>query len=168
MISSVNGTKSAVSWFGAWKHLEHLWVMLIAKLRHRISHFREYKFKDSFQYILNLLFSCGKAIFPRFLTSQLLWRKIDPTGKKVRNIIFDISEKSNSRITQFSLHGDFAVVINFIILNSTVEYILGTYRFDELFFLEWSQLVLIWHSLFLSLWSMTLGTILCWQIIFST
>ena len=133
MISSVNVTKSAVSWFAAWKHLGHLWVMLLAKLRHRISNFRERKFKHSFQDIVNLLFSCGKAIFPRFLTSQLLWRKIDPTGKKIRNIIFNMLDKSNSGITQFLLHGDFTTVINFIILNSTVEYILGIYRFDDLF-----------------------------------
>ena len=133
MISSVNVTKSAVSWFEAWKQLEHLWVMLLAKLRHRISPFRERKFKDSFQDILNLLSSCGKAIFPRFLASQLLWQKIDPTGKKIRNIIFNMLDKSNSRITQFLLHGDFTTVINFIILNSTVEYILGIYRFNDFF-----------------------------------
>ena len=42
-------------------------------------------------------------------------------------------DKSNSGITQFLLHGDFTTVINFIILNSTVEYILGIYRFDDLF-----------------------------------
>ena len=75
----------------------------------------------------------GKVIFPRFLTSQLLWQKIDPTGKKIRNIIFNMLDKSNSGITQFLLHGDFTTVINFIILNSTVEYILGIYRFDDFF-----------------------------------
>ena len=50
---------------------------------------------------------------------------------KIRNISLNILENTNSQITQFSLYGD----KNFVILNSTIEYILATKRFDKPLFL---------------------------------
>ena len=60
--------------------------------------------------------------------------------KRIRNIINinpKILENTNSQITQFFLYRDknFTDSTNFIILNSTIEYILATKRFDEPLFL---------------------------------
>lgn len=146
--------------------------MLLTRLIYRISHFCKHKFKDSFQDILHLLFSCWKAISFSFSYVPITLTKGWPSlkKKKIRNINFNILEESNSRITLFFLHGDsdFTALTNFIILNSAIKYMLATNRFDILFFLEYFQFVLIWHSLFISLWSMILGTIFCWYIIFNT
>ena len=55
---------------------------------------------------------------------------------KIRNINPNILENNSSQITQFFLHGDknFAASTNFVILSSTIEYILATKRFDETLF----------------------------------
>ena len=52
---------------------------------------------------------------------------------KIRNINLNILENTNSQITRFLLYGDNNVTAstNFIILSSTMEYILATKRLDE-------------------------------------
>ena len=52
---------------------------------------------------------------------------------KIRNINLNILENTNSQITRFLLYGDnnFTASTNFIILSSTMEYILATRRLDE-------------------------------------
>ena len=64
--------------------------------------------------------------------SQLLWRKIDPP-EQIGNINPNILENTNSQITPFFLYGDknFTASTKFIILSSTIEYIMAAKRFDE-------------------------------------
>ena len=52
---------------------------------------------------------------------------------KIRNINPSILEHINSQTTKFLLHGDknFTASTNFVILSSTIEYILATKRFDK-------------------------------------
>ena len=59
---------------------------------------------------------------------------------KIRNINRNILGNTKSQITQFFLYGDndFTASTNFTILNSTIEYILATKRFDEPLFHQFS------------------------------
>ena len=115
-------------------------VKLLTRLRLGLSHLREHKFKQGFQDTLNRLCSCGKEVettfhfllsCPNYTDERLILLS------KIRNINSNILENTNSQITQLFLYGDknFTVSTNFVILSSTIEYILATKRFDEPLFL---------------------------------
>ena len=111
-------------------------VNLLTSLRLELSHLCEHRFKHSFQDTLNPSCSCGKEVKTtfHFLFSCLNYSDERLTLlNKIRNINPIILESTNSQITQFFLHGakNFIVSTNFIILISTLEYILATKRFDK-------------------------------------
>ena len=110
-------------------------VKLLTRLRFGLIHLCEHRFKHSFQDTLNPSCSCGKEVKTtfHFLLSCPNYFDERLTLMKIRNINPNILESTNSQITQFFLHGDknFIASTNFIILISTIEYILATKRFDE-------------------------------------
>ena len=80
------------------------------------------------------LCSCGKEVETIFLLSCLNYSDERLTLlSKIRNISPSILENTNSRITRFFLYGEKNVTAstNFIILSSTIEYMLATKKFDE-------------------------------------
>ena len=111
-------------------------VKLLTTLRLGLSHLREHKFKDSFHDILDPLCNCGKEVetpFDFLLSCPNYSDERLTLLSKIRNINPNILENTNSQITRFFLYGDknFTASTNFIILSSTIEYILATKRFDE-------------------------------------
>ena len=111
-------------------------VKLLTRLRLGLSHLREHKFKHSFQDTLNPLCSCGKEVETTFhflLSCPNYSDERLTLLSKIRNINSNILENTNSQITRFFLYGDknFTASTNFVILNSTIEYMLATKRFDE-------------------------------------
>ena len=111
-------------------------VKLLTRLRLGLSHLREHKFKHSFQDTLNPLCSCGKEVETTFhflLSCPNYSDERLTLLSKIRNINPNILENTNSQITRFFLYGDknFTASTNFIILSSTIEYILATKRFDK-------------------------------------
>ena len=111
-------------------------VKLLTRLRLGLSHLRERKFKHSFQNTFNPLCSCGKEVETtfHFLLSYLNYSDERLTIlSKIKNINPIILENTNSQITRFFLYGNknFTASTNFIILSSTIEYILATKRFDK-------------------------------------
>ena len=126
-------TATANSIFGCHKPIG---VELLTRLRLGLSHIREHKFKHNFQDTLNPLCSCGKKVETTFhflLSCPSYSDERLTLLSKIRDINTNISENTNSQITRFFLCGDknFTASTNFIILSSTIEYILATKRFDE-------------------------------------
>ena len=114
-------------------------VKLLTRLQLGLSHLREHKFKHSFQDTLNPLCSCGKELkttFDFLLSCPNYSDERLTLLSKITNINPNILENTDSQITQFILYGDknFTVSTNFVILNSTIEYILATKRSDETLF----------------------------------
>ena len=114
-------------------------VKLLTGLRLGLSHLREHKFKHGFQDTLNPFCTCGKEVETTFhflLSCSNYSDERLTLLSKIRNINPNILENTNSQITQLFLYGDknFTVTTNFVILNSTIEYILATKRFDEALF----------------------------------
>ena len=99
----------------------------------------EHEFRQKFQDTLNPLCRCGKEVETSI---HLLFSCPNYSDErstllnKIRNINPNISINTNSQITQFFLYRDKDFTAStFIILNSTVEYILTTKGLDEPFFL---------------------------------
>ena len=112
------------------KYLFGIIPQSITRLRLGLSHLREHKFK------LNPLYSCGKEVETTFRFPLSCPNYSDERLtllSKIRNINPNILENTNSQITRFFLYGDtnFTALTNFIILSSTIAYILATKRFDE-------------------------------------
>ena len=111
-------------------------VKLLTRLRLGLSNLREHKFKHGFQDTIHPLCSCGKEVettFHFFLSCPNYSDERLTLLSKIRDINPNILENTNSQITQLFLYGDknFTVSTNFVILSSTIEYILATKRFDE-------------------------------------
>ena len=111
-------------------------IKLLTRLRLGLSHLREHKFKHGFQDTLNPLCSCGKeveATFHFLLLCPNYSEERLTLLSKIRNINPNILENTNSQTTQLFLYRDknFTASTNFVILSSTIEYILATKRFDE-------------------------------------
>ena len=111
-------------------------VKLLTRLRLGLSHLREHKFKHSFQDTLNPLGNCGKEAettfqfllsYPNYSDERLTLLS------KIRNVTPHILENTNSQITRFFLYQDknFTASTKFILLSSTIKYILATKRFDK-------------------------------------
>ena len=133
-----------------------IWVRLLTRLRLGLDQHREDKFKHSFQDTLYPLCSSRKevATFHFLLLCHNYSKEILILLSKIRNINSNILENTNSQITQFFLYGDenFTGSTNFIILNSTIEYMLGSKRFDEPLFLYQSPFLIkyLFHDLYFS------------------
>ena len=100
------------------------------------SHRRKHKLKHGFQDTLNPLCSCRKEVETTFHFLLSCTNYSDERLillSKIRNINPNILENTNSQITQLFLYGDknFTASTNFVILSSTIEYILAAKRFDE-------------------------------------
>ena len=104
-------------------------------IRLGLSHLREHKFKHNFQDCLNPLCSCGNDIET---SSDLLLHCPTYSNKrmtllnKIKNINYGILGLSDTIITKTLLFGDSCLSdsTNTLTLNSTIEYVIATKRFD--------------------------------------
>ena len=113
-------------------------IRIITRLRVGMSHFRELKFKHSFQDCLNPIYSCCLDIES---TSHFLLHC--PTFNDERYTLLStlnkidckLLELTKSSLSQTLLYGKtlFDIEKNTLILNATTEYILSTERFEEPF-----------------------------------
>ena len=114
-------------------------VKLHTRLRLGPSHLHGHKFHHDFQDTFNPFCSCGKEVETTFhflLSCPKYSDERLTLPSKIRNINPNILENTNSQITLLFLYGDknFTASINFVILSSTIEYILATKIFDETLF----------------------------------
>ena len=116
-------------------------VILLHRLRVGLSHLRKHKFDHGFLDTLNPICSCGQDIeslnhfflhCPHYLAErQTLLHNIE-------RIIPNKMKESDNEVTHLLLYGEnsFTSLINREILNSSIEYILNTKRFDNPLILE--------------------------------
>ena len=120
-------------------------MKLLTRLRLGLSHLREHKFKLNFQDYLNLISLCGNEIensayyllhCPTYTNERLT------PMNKIRSINCSILESSDAAVTKILLFGDNTLSnsSNNFILNSTIEYMISTQKF------EGSILIFISHS----------------------
>ena len=109
--------------------------MLLTRLRLDLSHLRDHKFKHSFQDSLNPMCYCGNDVettthyllhCPLFSDERLIL--ID----NIQNIDNNILNLNDSRFSEMLLFGNsyFNNTKNASILNTTVEYIVSSKRFE--------------------------------------
>ena len=111
-------------------------VRLLTRLRLGLSHFREHKFKYSFPDCLNPLCFCGNENEP---STHYLLRCPTYTNErmtllnKIESTDCRISEFSDAVVTKILLFGDNTLSdsSNTLILNSAIDYIISTKRFDD-------------------------------------
>ena len=110
-------------------------IKLLTRLRLGLSHLREHKFKHNFQDCLNPLCLCGNEIensthyllhCPTYTNERLTLLN------KIKSINCSILESSDAAVTKILLFGDNTLSnsSNTFILNSTIEYIISTQRFE--------------------------------------
>ena len=111
-------------------------IRLLTRLRLGLSHLREHKFKHSFQDCLNPLCFCGNEI--ETSTHYLLHCPTYTNERmtllnKIKSINCSILEFSDAVVTKILLFGDNTLSdsCNTLILNSTIDYIISTKRFDD-------------------------------------
>ena len=111
-------------------------IRLITRLRLSLSHLHEHKFKHTFQDCLNPLCLCGNDIetsshfllhCPTYSSEKMTFMN------KFKNINYDILELSNTIMTKILFFSDSLLSdsTNILILNSTVDYVIATKRFDD-------------------------------------
>ena len=103
-------------------------VKLLSRPRLGLSHLREYKLKHSFQDTLNPLCSCGKEVETTFhflLSCPNYSDERLTLLSKIRNISPNILENINSQINR-NIDKNSTASTTFIILSSTIEYVLAT------------------------------------------
>ena len=110
-------------------------ITLITRLRLGLSYLREHKFRHNFQDTLSRICSCGENIetnthYLLHCSNYLNERMTLLTN--LQNVEENILDRNYSRISEIHLYGDssFNDVKNTSILNSTIQYIFGTKRFD--------------------------------------
>ena len=112
-----------------------IWIKLITRLRLGLSHLGDHKFKYNFLDCLNLVCCCDKDIettvhyllhCPVFSDERLIF------FSNIRSIYENVLSGSDSRIFETLLFGisSFNNTKNTSILNTTIDYILSTKRFD--------------------------------------
>ena len=110
-------------------------IKLITRLRLGLSHLRDHKSKHSFLDCLNPICCCGKDIettlhyllhCPIFSDERLIF------FNNIRSIDENVLSGSDSRISETLLFGisSFNDTKNTSILNTAIDYILSTKRFD--------------------------------------
>ena len=111
-------------------------IKLVTRLRLRLSHLRENKFKHSFQDTLNPICSCGldtETTSHYFLHSLLFHAERCTLLNNINEIDSVIFNKSDSVVTRIMLYGNesFKDEVNLLILNATIDFVSSTNRFDE-------------------------------------
>ena len=110
-------------------------IYILTRLRLSFSHLRERKFKHSFQDCLNPLCNCGNEMetsthyllhFPTYTNERLTLLN------KIKSVNCSILESSDAAVRQMLLFDDNTLSnsSNTLILNSTIEYIISTQRFE--------------------------------------
>ena len=110
-------------------------VKLLTKLRLGLSHLHDHKFKHSFQDSLNPICNCGTDVettthcllhCPLFSDERLI------LINNIRNIDNNILNLNDSRFSEVLLFGNssFSNTKNTSILNTTIEYIVSSKRFE--------------------------------------
>ena len=110
-------------------------IYILTRLRLSFSHLRERKFKHSFQDCLNPLCNCGNEMetsthyllhFPTYTNERLTLLN------KIKSVNCSILESSDAAVRQILLFDDNTLSNSFntLILNSTIEYIISTQRFE--------------------------------------
>ena len=110
-------------------------IKLITRLRLGLSHLREHKFRHNFQDTLNPICSCGENIET---TTHYLLHCSNYLNERMtlltnlQNVEENILDRNYSRLSEILLFGDssFNDAKNTSILNSTIQYIFDTKRFD--------------------------------------
>ena len=111
-------------------------IKLITRLRLRLSHLGEHKFKHSFQDSLDLLCSCYLNIestthfllyCPMYITER---HTLLSTVKNIHNNLLRLCEPVLIRTLLFG-NNSFDTNASTNVLNANIEYILSTRRFDE-------------------------------------
>ena len=111
-------------------------IRLLTRLRLGLSHLREPKFKHSFHYCLNPVCFCSNEIetsahyllhCPTYTNERMTLLN------KIKSINCSILEFSDAVVTKILLFGDNTLSdsCNTLILNSTIDYIISTKRFDD-------------------------------------
>ena len=110
-------------------------IKLLTRLRLGLSHLCNYKVKHNFQDSLNPICLCGNEI--ENSTRYLLYCPTYTNERltllnKIKSINCSILESSDAAVTKILLFGDntLSSSSNTIILNSTIEYIISTQRFE--------------------------------------
>lgn len=111
-------------------------IKLLSRLRLGLSHLREHKFNHSFQDVLNPICICGRDIETPchfFLSCPNYDEERNILLNNLRQIAPNILSHNDSQITQILLFGDTSLnnETNTSILNSTINYLLSTNRFDK-------------------------------------
>ena len=111
-------------------------IRLITRLRPGLSHLREHKFKHSFQDCLNSLCLCGNDVetSSHFLLHCPTYSNERMTFlNKIKKINYGILELSDTIMTKALLFGDslLSYSTNTLILNSKIDYVIATKRFDD-------------------------------------
>ena len=111
-----------------------LGIKLLTRLRLGFTPLHEDKFRHCFQDTLNPLCECAKDIestmhFFLHCTNFLIPRQL--LFQKIRNIDNNILSQSETQLIQILLYGNqnYHPIINRLIINSTIEYIISTERF---------------------------------------
>ena len=110
-------------------------VKLLTRLRLGLSHLRDHKFKHSFQDSLNPICNCGTDVettthyllhCPLFSDERLI------LINNIRNIDSNILNLNDSRFSEVLLFGNssFNNSKNTFIINTTIEYIVSSKRFE--------------------------------------
>ena len=109
-------------------------IRLLTRLHLGLSHLREHKLKHSFQDCLNPLCFCGNEISTHYLLHcpNYTNERMTPLNK-IKSINCSILEFSDAVVTKILLFGDNTLSdsCNTLILNSTIDYIMSTKRFDD-------------------------------------
>ena len=110
-------------------------VKLLTRLRLGLSHLRDHKFKHSFQDSLNPICNCGTDVETTthyFLHCSLFSNERLTLINSIRNIDNNILNLNDSRFSEVLLFGNssFNNIKNTSILNSTIEYIVSSKRFE--------------------------------------
>ena len=111
-------------------------LILLTRLRLGFSHLRVHKFRHNFQDTLNPICSCRHDIetTSHFLLNCPLYINNRTTLlNKIKTINSDLTTKSDKILSNILLYGDTSLSAenNTFILNSTIEFLIESTRFEE-------------------------------------
>ena len=111
-------------------------IKYLLRIRLVLSHHRDHKFKHSFQDTLNPICACGSDIETPchyFISCPIFDAERSTLLNNTRQIAPSILNLNHSQITHVLLYGDSSLKneTNTEILNSTMNYILSTKRFED-------------------------------------
>ena len=111
-------------------------LTFLTRLRLGLSHLRQHKFNHNFQDTLNPFCRCGQDIetISHFLLHCPLYLNNRTTFlNNLTSIKSDLLDKSDLTLTNFLLYGDVSLSTetNTAILNSTIDFLLESRRFEE-------------------------------------